>query len=148
MYERYRAARVEVYPLREEQMTTVYKVVRRRRDGQLASAIMKRGKLVVIYEPSKETHSLNGMKLLALDSRLHARWFYEGNYAGQEFQIWECEATNPKDRYFLSGDWSWRGMKRWWASYKGPRDDSMMAPIGTVACDSITLIKRVDETFD
>ena len=53
-------------PEEERAMTTVYKVVRRRWDGKLASAMMSDSKLEVIYKPSKKAHSLDGMKLLAL----------------------------------------------------------------------------------
>lgn len=126
-------------------MTTVYKVVRRRRDGKLASAMMQRGRLVVIYEPQRPAHSLNGMKLLALQDRLSADFFHQGNERQQELQTWEAEATNPSKCPFLSWNWTWEGAKMWWASGKTEPRHSMATPLGTVACDSITLIKRVDK---
>jgi len=122
----------------------IYKVVRRRRDGKLASVIMKRGRLCVTYEPDEETHSLNGMKLLAFDTEITAKRFYEGNsWLEGDLEIWEAKAANPTDCPFLSSDWRRKAVEKWWTTSRGAGNHSMLAPPGTVACDSITLIKRV-----
>jgi len=120
-------------------MTTVYKVVRRRRDGKLASAIIRRGPLVVIYQIDKPSLPISGTKLLAFDSLENALTFRVGR--PKSVEVWEASAPNPRYKEFITG--CWVGLKRireFWAS----PNSCYIAPPGTVACDSITLIKCVD----
>lgn len=129
-------------------MTTVYKVVRRRRDGKLASAVIRQGKLLVIYEPNKPSSALNGMKLLAFEGLRWAKAFatrlrdYPGHY--RNLEVWEGTGVGVKPQNYISYWWAgWEAVREFWAA--GGLDTRNPAPSGTVACGSITLIKRVGE---
>lgn len=120
-------------------MATVYKVVRRRKDGKLASAIIRRGPLVVIYQTDKPSLPVSGTKLLAFDSLENARVFRAGR--PKSVEVWKASAPNPRYKEFITG--CWVGLKRIREFWAGP-GVCYTAPPGTVACDSITLIKRVE----
>jgi len=127
-------------------MTTVYKVVRKRRDGKLVSAVMKHPKLRVIYEPHQASVAPNGLKLLAFSERGDAAHFSGSCTASVE--LWEAEGDNVSPRLEICYWWEGlRVIKRLWAG-KLPHSWRMRAPPSTVACDSITLVKRIDPPED
>lgn len=127
-------------------MTTVFKVVRRRKDGKLTSAVMRHRKMMCLYESGTPTLALNGMKLFAFfgadDAERFSRCF------PIPVEVWEAEAENPRPLAEI-GLWWWglRHIRDFWAGNL-PRTKMLKAMNGTVACDSITLIKRVDEAVD
>ena len=124
-------------------MTTVYKVVRRRRDGNLASAFIKRGRCLVIYKPNEPSFALDGMKLLAFSEKLPSA--AAGGFFGPGYQVWEAEATNVHPQAFLEFLFmTWDSFRRFWTGQGEGQRGVIRTHPGTVACDSITLIKRVD----
>lgn len=122
-------------------MTTVYKVVRRRQDGKLASDYIRRGRCEVIYQPQEPSCALNGMKLLAFRTKRDAL-----RYKGvSPSEIWKAKATKVRRQAFLHFlRMDWRGFKKFWKHQDPDDPGNARTSLGTVACDSITLIKRVD----
>jgi len=121
-------------------MTTVYKVVRRRWDGKLASAYIKRGKALTLYAANEPSFAKNGMKLLAFDRHANAARFA---WEQDAHEIWLAEAENVTPQTALEFLYmTWKSFKAFW---EGSTHGTQAACIGTVACDSITLIKRVDK---
>lgn len=127
-------------------MATVYKVVRRRRDGKLTSAAVRARGLLRLYRRGVETRAPDGLKLLACKDLPSAENFRSSMILTQPYQIWEAEACNPQPKHrLLIFPWLLeRGdVKKFW--HEPPRAERRMdSPDGTVACDSITLVKRVD----
>ena len=133
-------------------MTTVYKVVRRRRDGKLASALTGLSDvpwrtLTLIYGPNQKTIPREPTKILAFKEKGKAeRWAEMWSDEHKGFEVWEALAVNATPCHHLV-DTCWEyasSVFAFWAGKEETEIHGMKAPPGTVACDSITLIKRVD----
>jgi hypothetical protein len=118
----------------------VYKVVKRLRSGRLASAFAE-GCIQVTYNPGKPTSGVWGTPVLAFASLNEARAL--GLVSGEE--LWEAEAEGTKPVYKLP----WLGkvyrkhlVAAWWEGSLSVGAVETMP--GTLACDKLTLVRRVD----
>lgn len=119
--------------------SNVYKVVERLRNGKRVSYVIT-GRAQVEYEPNKETRPTFG-KLLGFRSKKAARRFVK--QGGFNHEIWLAKAKNPKRITMLTDiGSSATDLRKFW---KDPINNPypMAAPTGTVACDSIKLLKCV-----
>ena len=67
----------------------------------------------------------------------------------QDYFVYECEITNPGKPKFLSHIGSYYFSLFWnnKNKHKKIHEDSFLAPLGTVSCDSIKLIRLVDSCY-
>ncbi len=114
----------------------VYKVVRY--NGVQLRSMFAAGEHCVTYEPGVETIGPHGTPLLAFDW-LHLAKQWAKDHCGQ---VWEAEAVAARPVSVLSGGNSLGYLAFWHAGdrFRGP---IIPAPLGTVACEKITLTKRV-----
>ncbi len=116
-----------------------YKVVRTSRwsgTERLLSAAVYDPEWTVAYAPGIPTYGRGRSALFGFDSLSHARRFMR--FRSGKDQIWEARLGQPKPRKRLC---RWiHNYLRFWA---GNRRDTFQAPIGTLACESITLLKQV-----
>ena len=112
-----------------------YKVVRPR-NGNLLSAAVRDPEWVVAYVPGIPTYGRGKSALFGFDSLAHAKQFTGRRTTPN--QIWEARLGHPKLRKRLC-DWVHNYLKFW----SGSRRNTFQAPAGTLACESITLLKQV-----
>ena len=116
-----------------------YKVVRpREKDGrkQLLSAMVYDLDWVVAYVPGIPAYGHGKSALFGFDSLAHAKQF-SSDLA--PCQIWAAHLGRPKLRKRLCA-WVQNYLKFWSGNRKGR---TFQAPEGTMACESITLLKQV-----
>ena len=115
-----------------------YKVVRvRKRDGreQFLSAAVLDPEWVVAYTPGIPTYARGKSWLFGFDSLAHAKRFVRFFPSSR---IWEARLVRPRARKRVARWATHYG--RFWA---GKRDSPGSAPVGTLGCESITLLKQV-----
>jgi len=117
-----------------------YKVVRtwaRSGHEQLLSAAVHDPEWVVAYVPGIPTYGRGESALFGFDSLAHARRFTRRQPRSR--QIWEARLARPKLRKRIA-----RWTHKYLAFWSGSRRDTFQAPAGTMACESITLLKQVE----
>lgn len=122
---------------------TVFKVVRVRDDGTLASCSIQDGPGCVIYTPGQPATGPVG-PILAFKRRPDADVFCGGIY--RAVQVWRAVATGVRNVPYLCGPMRPDLFADFWrevASGEIPRYAGLPPPPGTVACDEITLVERV-----
>jgi hypothetical protein len=126
---------------------TVYKVLRRRQDGYLESAINHGNYYTVVYGEKFPNFGRDGTPLLAFDNLSDATWFIL-TANNSNFELWECQAYNvkPVDTVFVvyfAGS-SNNDYAKFWAGELDHEEYGTAPPQGTVACHSIKLVRRLD----
>ena len=118
-------------------MPTVYKVVRRLRNGKLVSAMIY-GRFRLEYVPGKATYPEVG-QCLAFRLRRDAEWF-----AWREgLEVWRATATRTR-LIFRLAKLSMGLFRRFWVRETLTGwPTTFTAAEGTVACPDITLEKKV-----
>lgn len=79
-------------------------------------------------------------KLFAFNSFDSALHFYTADGdAEEQYEIWECEVENPIEANYIS--WLWANLESFWS---GDKRNIVPAPKGTMNCDAIKLIRKVE----
>ncbi len=115
-----------------------YKVVRARNENLLSAAVHD-VEWVVAYVPGIPTYGRGKSALFGFDSLAHAKRF--ARLQPRTIQIWEAHLGRPKLRKRLC-DWVHDYLKFW--SGGRAKGRTFQAPKGTLACESITLLKQVE----
>ncbi|KKN24268.1 hypothetical protein LCGC14_0896610 [marine sediment metagenome] len=118
-----------------------YKIVRvKKQDGheQLLSAMVHDPNWIVAYVPGIPTYPRGGSALFGFDSLAHAQQFVRLRNGRRMVQLWEARLGHPKLCKRLAR-WTYNYLRFW----SGKRDNTFQAPVGTMACEFITLLKQV-----
>jgi len=124
---------------------TVWKVVRRCKDGLLRSAWVLTAR--VVYVPGKVTATFTG-PLFAFESLEDAEWWRTSWHArGWALEIWKAYGVGIREVpaiLDLPLDCSVHEYEiaEWWAGRREPPSKMVFPPVGTVICDKLVLLRR------
>lgn len=125
----------------------VYKVVRERRGRHYSCIINVKNGGICYAEPGQPTVAPEGTKLLAFNTKARALTFADG--PGSAREVWEAKAKGVKPVYQVADFWgsAKRRFLNFWGGtqmFKKPKKEcDTSAPRGSVACDELTLVKKV-----
>ena len=118
---------------------TVWKVVSYN-DGKRYSAVVDLYHGGIKYnKPGKRTRAPKGTRLLAFKTKREALIF-SGEHFSEE--VWKAEAKDVKVVHTLYSAWA-GSRSRFVSFWQGVLASGRSAPIGSVSCSELTLIKKV-----
>lgn len=122
----------------DQVLEKVYKVVRDGGGDHFYSAVVMGGsKYCMPYSTDWFTYPIEGSKLLCFDTYEHALRFFR-SFVPYGTVIWEAAAINPEPIDRLIDDY-WL-YERFWS---GERRGNYKAPLGTLACAALKLVRVV-----
>lgn len=121
-----------------------YKVVNNK-NGKLLSAVLSKldSLFTVEYKLNEWVYPLTG-KLFAFNSLEYAKEFFKNEKSTENISLYEAEVENPIEREIVTIPDD-AHILMFWGDCCREAATQVFSPLGTVLCDKIKLIKKIDE---